>query len=77
MFYACSRIYCLNMTFLCYNLKFPSILFILLDNALLYDLPFNVGSNLFTGLDALDDHLKYDPSVDIFYITYIYDCVFI
>ena len=43
---------------------FTSILFTLGDNSLLYDLPFNVVSNISTDIDALDDHLKYDTSVN-------------
>ena len=50
--------------FLCYNLIVPSIFFTLWAEALLYDLPFNSGSNIYTVLDALDDRLKSDPYVD-------------
>ena len=51
---------------------FPSILFTLWDNSLLHYWKFNVGSNLYTGIDNIDDDLKSYPSIDTFIsITYV------
>ena len=51
---------------------FTYIFFTLWDNEFLYDWPFNISSNISTGLDSLDDHFKSDPSVDtLVSITYV------
>ena len=50
--------------FFYYNLMFTCIFFTLWANELLYDWPFNVGFNISTDIDALDDHTKSDPSAD-------------
>ena len=57
--------------FLCYHSILPSVLFTFWVNELLHDWTFNVGSNISTGIDALDYCLKYDPSEDtIISLTY-------